>query len=439
MLESVVRALARERRASAWRIVEREVEGEELYFIGSRVDMRRSKRVRHLMLTVYSDFSEGGERCRGSMTVRLHPGLGLRRTRRAVQDAVAAARFVRNAYYPLVEPGASSSPALQGSRFDSRPLPDWLPELCAAVLEEAPPAAARGGRLNSAELFLQKVRRRIVNSQGVDVSFPAYDGYLELIVESLSREVELQKELSFADFDLPWLRAQVRRQLELCADRAAAGPTPRLDQPAVLLTAEAVRELFGYFLTQTAAESVYSGVSRLKAGDSVQGEPVSGDRLGISLEPHLPNSVASAPWDDDGFALSPVAIVEDGTLRRLWGPQRFCYYLGVPPTGNVPNVSVRPGASPLAALRERTALEVATFSDFQVEPVTGDFGAEIRLAYTQPGRGGKPVTGGSVSGNLRELKGEMYLSRELQRNGAFLGPEGILFPRLSLSGVEGQG
>jgi PmbA protein len=373
------------------------------------------------------------------MTVRLHPGLGVRQIRRAVRDAVAAARFVRNAYYPLVEPGAASSPAVQGNRFDSRPLAAWLPELCAAVLEEGSPATSPGGRVNSAELFLQKVRRRIVNSQGVDVSFPGYDGYLELIVESASREVELQKELTFADFDLPWLRAQVRRQLELCADRAVAGPTPRLDRPSVLLTAEAVRELFGYYLTQTAAESVYSGVSRLKAGDSVQGAAVSGDRLSISLEPHLPNSAASAPWDDDGFALSPVAIVEDGTLHRLWGPQRFCYYLGVPPTGNVPNVSVRPGAKPLAELRERAALEVAAFSDFQVEPVTGDFGAEIRLAYTQPGRGGQPVTGGSVSGNLREVQGELYLSRELQRGGAFLGPAGILFPRLSLSGVEGPG
>jgi predicted Zn-dependent protease len=442
MLDSVVGILTRTPGVSAWRIAEREIQGEELFLIGDRMDMRRSKKVRHLVLTVYSDYEESGERYRGSMTVRLHPSEGARQIRKLVQEAAGAARFVRNAYYPLVEPGAAtegeSSGGLPRSRFDERPLPEWLPELAAAAAEGAGSGRARP---NSAELFLQRVQRRIVNSQGVDVRFHAYDGYLELIVEAGAGadEVELYKALSFADCDLAWLRGRVRRQLQLCADRAAARPTPRLESPAVLITDEAVRELFSYYLTQTAAESVYSGVSRLRVGDSVQGREVQGDRLSMSLEPYLPNSVSSAPWDEDGLALSPVAVVEDGVLRRLWGPQRFCYYLGVPPTGSIPNLSVRPGSSPLSTLRERAALEVVAFSDFQVEPVTGDFGAEIRLAYLRPGREGRPVTGGSVSGNLRELDGEMYLTRELQRSGDFVGPEGICFPRLSLAGVEGSG
>jgi len=438
MLDAVTAVLARERRASDWRLVQREAEGEELYLIGGRVDMRRCKRVRHLALTVYSDFDEAGQRCRGSMSVRLHPGYSARQLRAVVREAAQAAGCVRNAYYPLVQPGSRGVGGLPPSRFDSRPLGQWLPEMWASVADEASiaSAAGRSGRINSAELFLQRVRRRIVNSQGVDVGFAGYDGYLELISEAAAGEVELYKELAFADCDLRWLRGQVRRQLELCAERAAAGPTPSLKDPAVLITGDAVPELFGYYLTQSAAESVYNGVSRLQAGDSVQGERVCGDRLSICLEPWLPNSVASAPWDDDGLALSPVVVVEDGLLRRLWGPQRYCHYLGLPPTGSLPNVSVSPGRIPLSALRERCDLVVAAFSDFQVQPVTGDFGAEIRLAYLRPGRERRPVTGGSVSGSLREAHGEMYLSRELQQTGSFAGPEAICFPRLTLAGVE---
>jgi predicted Zn-dependent protease len=459
MLATVMEILARTHGASAWRIVEHASDGEELYLIGNRVDMRRFKKVRHLVLTVYSDFEDREGRYRGSVTVRVHPAQGTRQIRKLVEEAVAAARFVRNAYYPLVEPGtaafalhgcggtspsmapgaaaSSSRASLPRSRFEERPLPEWLPELSGVLAAEN--AGSGGSRLNSAELFLQRVQRRILNSQGVDVGFHGYDGYLELIVESQggAEDVELYKSLTFAEGDLPWLRGQVRRQLQLCADRAAARPTPRLEGPAVLITGEAVRELFAYYLSQTAAESVYSGVSRLKVADSVQGGQVRGDLLSMSLEPYLPNSVSSAPWDDDGFALSPVTVVEDGILRRLWGPQRFCYYLGVPPTGSIPNLSVRPGPNPLSALRERVEVEVVAFSDFRVEPVTGDFGAEIRLAYLRPSREGRPITGGSVSGNLSELHGEMYLTRELQRSGDFVGPEGIYFPRLSLAGVDG--
>lgn len=445
MLDTAVRALSRTRQANAWRIVERELEGEEVFLIGDRLDMRRSKRVRHLVVTVYSDFLGEGEHYRGSVTVGLHPGQGAREMRRVIREAASAARFVKNAYYPLVEPGDSGGGEGRRSCFDEKALSDWLPELGGTVA--ATGAESTAARVNSTELFLQKARRRIVNSQGVDVGFHTYEGLLELIVEAGGQaarelpadEVELYKSLSFADCDVAWLRGSVRRQLQLCADRAVARPTPPLDGPTVLITDEAVPELFSYYLTQTAAESVYSGVSRLKVGDAVQGRQVRGDRLSMSLEPYLPNSVSSAPWDDDGFALSPVSVVEEGILRRLWGPQRFCYYLGVPPTGSIPNLSVRPGPEPLSELRRRSALEVVAFSDFQVEPITGDFGAEIRLAYLRTGREARPVTGGSVSGNLRELQGEMYLSHELQQSGAFAGPEGICFPRLTVAGVQSAG
>ena len=59
---------------------------------------------------------------------------------------------------------------------------------------------------------------------------------------------------------------------------------------------------------------------------------ITGDRLNLTLEPYLKNSLSSAPVDADGFALSSTKIVESGVLKRFWSPERFCRYLNVPPT-----------------------------------------------------------------------------------------------------------
>jgi len=44
-------------------------------------------------------------------------------------------------------------------------------------------------------------------------------------------------------------------------------------------------------------------------------------------------------------------------------------------------------------------IEPVMFSDFRLDSMTGDFGAEVRLAYYFDGKNVTPVTGGSISGS----------------------------------------
>jgi len=53
------------------------------------------------------------------------------------------------------------------------------------------------------------------------------------------------------------------------------------------------------------------------------------------------------------------------------------------------------------------------FSDFRLDSITGDFGAEIRLAYYYDGEKVIPVSGGSISGSLSTLKSSMRRSAEI--------------------------
>ena len=97
---------------------------------------------------------------------------------------------------------------------------------------------------------------------------------------------------------------------------------------------------------------------------------------------------------------------------------------------------ITPGSKSLEALRKAPHLEVVYFSDFVTEPLTGDFGGEIRLAYYTDSEGKRrPVTGGSVSGNIRDVQARMYLSRETQLRAGFQGPVSVLLPEISVSGA----
>ncbi len=66
----------------------------------------------------------------------------------------------------------------------------------------------------------------------------------------------------------------------------------------------------------------------------------------------------------------------------------------------------------LEAMHAAPYLEPVMFSDFQLDPVTGDFGAEVRLAYYFDGEKMIPVSGGSISGSLGTLRTTMRRSAE---------------------------
>jgi len=132
-------------------------------------------------------------------------------------------------------------------------------------------------------------------------------------------------------------------------------------------------------------------------------------------------------------------IIEAGIIKRYWGPLRFCHYLDVVPTGAFRNFSVAPGSKTTEELGRGAHLEVVSFSDFIAEPLTGDFGGEFRLAYyTDPDGQRYPVTGGSVSGNIRDVQAKMYLSRETQSIAGFQGPLAVKLPEISVAGSADQ-
>lgn len=435
MIEKIINILTNMNGIDGWKINEKKIESKELFFIKKELDMNRAKDVQRINVTVYKDFEEDGKKYRGSSTIKIHPTMKEEEIKNSISTALYAASFVKNEHYHLVKPKVEIQPALE-NKFSKDSMSNWMPKLTEEIFRTD---KYENGWLNSAELFLDKIKVRIINSEGVDVSYETYRGEFEFITnwkEPAGEEVELYKDILFSDYNEGVIAESVDEMFKICRDKAIAKPTPVLKDIPVILSGEPVKVFFDYYYVQASAKSVYEHTSIGKIGESIKGGDVKGDKVSISLDPYLDNSTASAPYDEDGFRLSKVSLYEDSILKRYWGNTRFSQYLGIEPTGNIRNIVVNGGSKSVEEFKKEPYLELKVFSDFQMDPLTGDFAGEIRLGWYNDGEKIIPVTGGSISGNINEAHKEMYLSKELQKINNFSGPKSIKLLNVSIAGVK---
>lgn len=434
MLELIKKILLNCKDIDGWKILEKNIKANELFFIKKDLDMNRVKDVHHFTITVYKDFEESGTKYKGSSSTNIHPTMSEEEVKAAVLSAAFAAKFIKNPYYPLVKPDDLVPHKLK-SNFSEKPMVEWLPKITDAVFKGD---EYKKGWINSAELFINQVDTRIVNSEGVDVSYNNYTGELEFITnwKEESEEIELYKDIKFANFDSEWFTQNVEEMLSISMGRAKATPMPHLGKYTILLTGEGARSLLDFYNTQANVELVFQGISTAKVGESVQGENIKGDAINMRLDPFVENSSESAAYDNDGLPLSPVSLIENGVLKSYWGNTQYSHYMSVKPTGRIRNIVVEGGRKSLAAFKTEPYLELISFSNFQMDPFTGDFGGEVRLGWYFDGEKTIPVTGGAVTGNIKDVQHEMYLSKELQVDNDFIGPRTIQLFNVSVAGKE---
>ena len=96
------------------------------------------------------------------------------------------------------------------------------------------------------------------------------------------------------------------------------------------------------------------------------------------------------------------------------------------------------GAKELFAyyVRNGPAYHVLAFSAPNVDELTGEFGMEIRIGYEHGPDGVRPLTGGSVTGNLFEALADIRLSSETRTNTMYAGPVAIRFGSLQVAGQD---
>lgn len=399
-------------------------ESVELFFIKKALDMNRKKKVTNYKVTVYKDFEENGETYRGSSEVDIYPTMKDEEIGNILKDGLYAAGFVKNKFYPLVK-GEKCGEITLPSKFNGYSLEEGALAIQKALYKND--IYEKGG-INSSEIFLNKTTKRIVNSEGVDVTFVKFSSEVECITQWIEeQDVELFNVFRYSDLDEELIADSVKDAIELTKWRVKAKNAVKTGNYRVLLRKSSLKSMFSYYTDKASVGAVYNNLSSFKPGEGVQGEEIKGDKVTITLK-------GSAPYDNDGLKLQEVTIIEEGVLKTYHGNTRFSHYLEVIPTGNLDETVVKCGEKSIEEMTREPYLELVAFSDFQMDSLTGDFAGEIRLGFYYDGEQITPVTGGSMSGNIKNLQNNMFLSKEVYKDGSFTGPKMLELINVNIAG-----
>ncbi len=409
--------------ADAWEVTDLKERGWEFYFIRHRLDQHRAKAVDSFSVKVYKKLEDG--RFLGSASAKVAPDASEEEMRKTVDGLCRDASYVKNPFYTLNKPAATET--AEASPMDMKAVcGDFL-----RAMRSLPETETED--LNSYEIFVSEIRRRFLNSEGIDVTSVYPSSMVEAVVNARrdGHEIELYRMLKSGTCDPEQLTKELAEALTCGRDKLAAEPTPALEKADVVFSTDPARELYCYFLARLDSAMVYRGMSDWKIGDAVA--PAN---LTLRAVRTLPNSSWNTPYDGEGAPVRDLTLIDSGKAVSYWGTRQFSQYMKLESSFDVYNFAVSGGRESEAELRAGDYLEVVEFSDFQVDEITGDIAGEIRLAYLHQDGIVTPVSGGSVSGSMPELVKTMRFSKESRQYNCHLIPAVTRLQGVTITGAE---
>ena len=380
--------------------------------------------VEHIEVTVYRKLEDG--KFLGSATQEIAPTASDEDAQKIIADLYERAAYVKNPYFELNKKPVQGG----GENFD----PAKMARDFIETMQQIPETS--GEDINSYEIFAESCTRRYVNSEGIDVTVSYPSSTVEVVVNARNNdhEIELYRMYTSGTCDKENLVKEISKTLSYGKDRLVAVPTPALDKATVLFTTADTVEIYKWFAIKAHAMFKYRGYSDWEKGKAIC-ENVEGDTFTIKVVKELPNSSYNAPVDSQGAEIRDMYILKDNVPENFWGDVQFRYYLGVQDSFIATNFAAEGGELSESELRGGNYLEPVEFSDFSVDPITGDIAGEIRLAYWHEGDKVTPVTGGSVSGTLTNLIKNVRLSKELSQYDTAIVPSAVRIENVTVTGA----
>ena len=429
-MKKLLRALKKAKSISDWKINVTETESCELFYVGKKLETNRATETEDYAVTVYID--KDGKRGFASFTY--YPYMDEGEIDEEIKKALFAASFTYNDFFALPKskgkPVGKSNSNLKRGSFN---------EIIGKVAEAVFKADKyEDGSLSATEIFLYRVNRRVINSQGVDVASISYRGNIETIPswKRKGEEVELYDMISFETFDKKEITSKVKEALLQCKARSKAKKLNAKRLPSdvnVIIEDEEVEQVFSFFARDLSYSSKYQHMNFSEIGDKVQGEEVEGDKLNLRLCPFYQGAIASRFVDEDGVVLKEIDLIEDGVAKANHGSYQYGYYLKVEePTGVLPIIVVKEGETGIEKMKEKPYLRCVKFSGMQLDPHSGFIGGEVRLGFYFDGKKEVPVTGFSISGDFTAIKGKIIYSKQTTTLPSYHGPKYLLLPDMKV-------
>ncbi len=407
----------------AWCVRSETVESYELFFVHKRLETVRATDTENVNVTVYAD-REGK---RGSASFKLFASTGADEAREKIASAAQKAALISNEFYEL--PSAETLDGRIESNFDLYSAKSLAEEIANTVFSAD---MLEFGSVNALEIFINKHKRSVKNSRGLDKREEKYSAMVEAIPTwNEGESVELYEAQRFNSLDKDKIKQDIEKEMrEVSARGRAKKPDGELDCP-VLLPKEELSALCRELVSGLGFSSVYSHSNPFSEGDKLQSSP-KGDKISITMRAVIEGSAASSLFDDDGVSLVDTEVIKDGAVSSYFGGSRFAQYLGRVPTGALSCMELSLGTLDDEALNSQPYFEIVSMSGLQADVYNDYIGGEVRLAYYFDGKERHPVTGISISGKLSECLNTVRLSNRVGSVGRYRGPEYALFSGLKI-------
>ncbi len=398
----------------------------QLFFIKHELDMNREVDVKEYYINIFVKEMVGKSEKYGKASFQLYDSMSDEEIKEKIQEQMELCK------YTLKEPFEFSKKySLKDmkttSSFDGQTLKDAA-FIAADALFEADKYDK--GYINSAEIFINHDNIIYKDSNKNTYAYSREYGQIEFIVTWVEKEKEIEtyKFFEFDSLDIAHIRNVANDALREAVNRIRAVPTPIIDSKVkLLLTNEAVKQYFSYFMNKARVENIYDKSSTYYKGYVIQ-KNENADKISLILEPVMKNSTKGMPFDEEGTILKKLLIIDDGVVKNVWGNREKSQLLDYHPNGIYENFVAKLGTLKDEDLEDEDYVEVVSFSDFTIDNITGDFCSEIRLGYYHKSQEKEPliITKGSVSGSINDSLETVKFSSERKQQNNFDGPKSVL-------------
>ena len=437
MLQKIVEALKGRRELKGWSVRQIVTREAQVYLVGKKMESQRLVDQESYRIEVFRETSGPDEKSgmgAGEITMLADGDV-----QASIDKASLVAGLVCNPVYNLPAPASIPDVPLVDEELKKNPLGKLT-----QVTEELLAAASNLNdvRMTSAEGFARLDAIHHVNSNGVDAQQEMTNYDVEFVLQGKQgeREMETLREFSCRRAADLHLASELERNARFTRDMLLAGPPPNWDGPVVMRDSLLVTFAAGDSLSDGVLQSLgfagmkYAKASTWEVGQSIFHGEVTGDPLTAWANRTIPYGIASDHFDREGLPAQRVEFIRDNQLVTFAASQRYADYLNLKPTGAFGGLELAPGKWEPAALLEEPYVEIALFSWFNPDNVTGDFACEIRLGYVVENGVRKPFRGGQLVGNFLDALANVRWSKETATLGHYLGPTTARFGKLKVAG-----
>lgn len=415
----IIKCLKANKNITDYEIIITDKDSRELFYVLDHLEINRAVKTKTCVVVVY--VSDG--KTIGESNVTLTSADDAKSLTKKLATAAKMAKVAKNKYYPLPEKTTNIIDAPLKTKD--------LNEIASNIAEAALKADIyEEGWINSTEIFVSALTTEFINSKGINHKTHSLKAEVEVIPtwSNGKEEIELYKFIESNKIDYTRITAEVREILLLAKERSNAKKLSEVKLPKdikVLVKNDMRDTLVSNLASDLSYRELYMHQNHYKLKDVI-----SENKFDLTMKPVIEGCAKSRKFDPNGITLKAKKIISKGKISANFGDQQFGSYLGIKDiTGHLPVVELK--AEGYDYTKEKHLI-IENFSSPQLEPNSGYWGGEVRLARYFDGEKYIPLTSFSISGSIYNDYKNIKFSNEQDTSSGYKGPKYFIFEGINI-------